>query len=159
MSCSDGVFGFRFWVDRGKVEIMTLGQQAQWSKPKSKMTVAAILGVSKMKINAESYFCCSVTKLCLTLCDSMTAALQAPLSSTISQSFLKFMSIDSVMLSNHLILRCLLLLFLIFPIIRVFSKESALPIRWPQYWSFGFSINQYAIKSFESVKDFRSSFG
>ena len=71
-----------------------------------------------------------------------TAARQASLSFTISQSFLKFMSIESVMPSNHLIL-CHPLLFLpsIFPSIRVFSNESALHIRWPKYWSFSFSIN------------------
>ena len=70
-----------------------------------------------------------------------TAAYQAPLSSTISQSLVKFMSIESVMLSNHLILyRPLLLLPSIFSSIRVFSKEPALHIRWPKYWSFSFSI-------------------
>ena len=64
-----------------------------------------------------------------------TATRQAPLSSTISQSFLKFMSIESVMLSNHLILcHPLFPLPSIFPSIRVF--ESALHIRWPKYWSF-----------------------
>ena len=67
---------------------------------------------------------------------------QASLSFTISQSLLKLMSIESVMLSNHLILCCsLLLLPSIFPSIRVFSKESALHIRWPKYWSSSFSIN------------------
>ena len=71
-----------------------------------------------------------------------TAACQAPLSFTISQSVLKFMPIDSVMLSNHLILCCpLLLLPSTFPSIRVFSSESALRIRWPKYWSFSFSIS------------------
>ena len=61
---------------------------------------------------------------------------QALLSFTISQSLLKFMSIDSVMLSNHLILCCLLLLLpSIFPSIRVFSTESAVHIRWPKSWT------------------------
>ena len=77
-----------------------------------------------------------------------TAAHQAPLSFTICQSFLKFMSIEFVMLSNHLILcRPLLLLPFIFPSIRVFSSESALHIRWPKHWSFSFSIspsNEYS---------------
>ena len=69
-------------------------------------------------------------------------ACQAPLSSTISQSLLEFMSIESVMLSNHLILcRPFFLLSSIFSSGRVFSKESALRIRWPKYWSFSFSIN------------------
>ena len=71
-----------------------------------------------------------------------TAAHQASLSFTISQSLLKFMSIESVMLSNHLILcHPLLLLPSVFPIIRVFSNESALRIRWPKYWSFSFSVS------------------
>ena len=77
-----------------------------------------------------------------------TAACQASLSITNSQSLLKLMSIESVMPSNHLIL-CCLLLFLpsIFPSIRVFSNESVLHIRWPKNWSFSFSIspsNEYS---------------
>ena len=73
-----------------------------------------------------------------------TAARQASLSITNSQSLLKLMSIESVMPSNHLIL-CHPLLFLpsIFPSIRVFSNESALRIRWPKYWSFSFSIRPF----------------
>ena len=67
------------------------------------------------------------------------AAWQAPLSSTISWHLLKFMSIESMMLSNHLILCRLLLLPSIFPSIGVFSNESALHIRWPKYWSFSIS--------------------
>ena len=71
-----------------------------------------------------------------------TVAHLAPLSSTISQSLLKFMSIESVMLSNYLILCCpVLLLPSIFPSIRVFSSESPYHIRWPKYWSFSFSIS------------------
>ena len=63
---------------------------------------------------------------------------------TVSQSLLKFMSIDSVMPSNHLILCCpLLLLSLIFPSIRVFYNELALLIRWPKYWSFNFSVSPF----------------
>ena len=69
-----------------------------------------------------------------------TAACQAPLSFTISQSLLKPVSIEVVMLSNHLILCRSLLLPSIFPSIRVFSSELALCIRWPEYWSFSFSI-------------------
>ena len=73
-----------------------------------------------------------------------TAARQAPLSPTISLSLLRFMSIESVMLSNHLICHFLLLLLSVFPSIRVFSNESALCIRWPKYWSFSFSsFNEY----------------
>ena len=70
------------------------------------------------------------------------AACQTPLSSTIYQSLLKFMSIDLVMLSIHLILcHPLLLLPSIFPSISVFSNESALLISWPKYCSFSFSIS------------------
>ena len=70
------------------------------------------------------------------------AAHQASLSSTISWSLLKFVSIESVMLSNPLILRGpLLLLPSVFPSIRVFSNELAPRIRWPKYWSFSFSIS------------------
>ena len=65
-----------------------------------------------------------------------------PLSPTISQSLPKFMSIESVMPSNHLILCCpLLLLPGLFPSIRVFSNESVVRIRGPKYWSFSFSIS------------------
>ena len=70
-----------------------------------------------------------------------TAARQASLSITNSQSLLKLMSIESVMPSNHLILCCPLLLPLIFPSIRVIPSESVLPIRWPKYCSFSFSIS------------------
>ena len=71
-----------------------------------------------------------------------TAAHQASLSFTVSWSFLKFMSIELVMPSNHLILcRPLLLLPSIFPSIRAFSNDSALHIRWPKYWSFTFNIS------------------
>ena len=71
-----------------------------------------------------------------------TAACQASLSITNSWSLLTFMSIKSVMPSNHLIFCCpLLLLPSIFPNIRVFSNESALCIRWPKYWSFSFNIS------------------
>ena len=77
-----------------------------------------------------------------------TAAHQASLSITNSQSLLKLMSIESVMPSSHLILRCPLLLPpSIFPSIRVFSNESVLCIRWPNQWSFSFTIspsNEYS---------------
>ena len=71
-----------------------------------------------------------------------TAAHQASLSITNSQSLLKLMSTESLIPSNHLILCCpLLLLPSIFPSIRVFSNESVLRIRWPKDWSFSFSIS------------------
>ena len=108
--------------------------------------------------------CCSVSKSCPALCHPIssvpllsrvrrsatpwTTALQASLSITNSWSFLKLMSIESVMPTNHLILCCpLLFLPSIFPSIRLFSNESALCIRWSKCWSFSCSIspsNEYS---------------
>ena len=82
----------------------------------------------------------SVFQSCLTA-TPWTAARQASLSITNSQSLLKLMSIESVMPSNHFICHPLLLLPSIFPKIRVFSNESVLHIKWPKYWSFSFSIS------------------
>ena len=89
-------------------------------------------------------YCCSVTAACSNSTSPWTAKHQTPHSSNISQSFLKFMSTESVMLPNHLIL-CSLLSFLpsVFPSIKVFSNEFALHIRW----SFNFSnspFNEYS---------------
>ena len=90
----------------------------------------------------------SVTQSCPTLRPPWTAARQAPLSITNSWSLLRLMSVELVILSNHLILyRPLLLPPSIFPNIRVFSNESVLCIRRPKYWSFSFSIspsNEYS---------------
>ena len=72
-----------------------------------------------------------------------TAACQAPLSFTTSQSLLKFMSTELVMLSILSSVALLLLLPSIFPSIRVFSNQSALLSRWPKYWSFSFSISAW----------------
>ena len=92
--------------------------------------------------------CCSVTKSCLTLCEPMDYNTPSSFVSTISESLLKFMSIELVMLSNHLILCHSFLLFLsIFPSVRVFSSELALHIWWPKYWSFNFSISPFNIYS------------
>ena len=96
----------------------------------------------------------SVTQLCLTK-TPRTKAHQASPSFTNCQSFLKLMSIELVMPSNHLILcHSLMLLPSFFPIIRVFSNESVLHIRWPKYWSFSFSIspsNEYSGLIFFSI--------
>ena len=71
-----------------------------------------------------------------------TAACQVCLSITNSRGLFKFMSIETMMPSSHLILCCpLLLLPSIFPCIRVFSKESVLRLRWPKYWSFSLTIS------------------
>ena len=90
----------------------------------------------------------SVAQLCPTLCNPMEYSTPGFSVLHISWSLLRFMSIESVMPSNHLILCCpLLFLPSIFPSIRVFSKETVLPIRWPNYWIFSFSIspsNEYS---------------
>ena len=99
---------------------------------------------------ASSYFCSNLLQFssvqslsCVRLFAApWTAARQASLSITNSQSSPKLMSIESVMPSNHLILCCPLLLPpSIFPNIKVFSNESSLCIRWPKFWSFSFNIS------------------
>ena len=105
-------------------------------------------GVQRMGAQLGNCWCClsygSVQSLsCVRLfATPWTAACQASLSITNSQSLLKLMSIESVMPSNHLTLcHPLLLLPSIFASIRVFSNDSALRIRWPKYWSLSFSIS------------------
>ena len=90
---------------------------------------------------------CSVTQMCPALYDQRTEAHHVSLSFIVSWSLLKFMSIESVLLSNHLILCCpFLLLPSIISIIWVFSDEMALHIRWPKNWSFSFisPSNEYS---------------
>ena len=90
------------------------------------MTLSSVQALSRVRLFATPW----------------TAARQASLSITSSQSSHKLMSIKSVMPSSHLILcHPLLLLPSIFPSIKVFSNESTLCIRWPKYWSFSFSIS------------------
>ena len=83
---------------------------------------------------------------CSVFATPWTTAHQASLSFTISQSLLNLMSIESVMLSNHLVLCCpLLLLPSVFLSTRVFSNELALRIKWPKHWSFSISpSNEYS---------------
>ena len=103
-----------------------------------------MLPVTAVLLISQSVQSLSCVQLFVT---SWTAACQAYLSITNSESLLKFMSIESVMPSNHLILCHPLLMPSIFPSIRVFSSESVLLIRWPKYWSFSFSIspsNEYS---------------
>ena len=92
--------------------------------------------------------CCSVGQSCPTLCNPVDCSIQVSLCINNSQGLLKFILIESVMPSNHLILcHPLLLLSSIFPRIRVSSSELALLIRWPKYWSSSFSIspsNEYS---------------
>ena len=89
---------------------------------------------------------CSVTKSYVTVCDPMDCSTQAPLFSTVSQSLLKFMSIELVVLSNyHILCHPFLLLPSIFSSISFFSSELTLGIRWPKYWSFSISsFNEYS---------------
>ena len=121
------------------------GSQSSTPNPMREGPRAALV---TMHATSTSCCCCSVIQSCPSLVTPRTAARQASLSFTISQSLLRLMSIQSMMPSNHLIL-CHPLLFLpsIFPSIRVFSNESVLCIRWPKYWSFSFSIspsNEYS---------------
>ena len=115
-----------FWCSKGSVRI--------WLGPKRPVKkISSVQSLSRVWLLATPW----------------TAARQASLSITNSRGLLKLMSIESVMLSNHLILcHPLLLLPSIFPSIRVFSNESALHMRWPKYWSFSFSIspsNEYSV--------------
>ena len=94
-------------------------------------------------VNCRSWLsicCCSFISCAWLFVTPWIAARHSSLSFTISQSLLKLMSTELVMPANHLILCCPLFLPLIFPRIRVFSNELALHIRWPNYWSFSFSI-------------------
>ena len=86
--------------------------------------------------------CCLFAKPCLTLCNAMDCSMLGFLVLHHLPEFAQLMSIKSIIPSNHLILcNHLLLLPSNFPSIRVFSNESTLPIRWPKYWNFSFSIN------------------
>ena len=102
------------------------------------------MSLQPISMNKVSLFSCSVMS---NSASPWTAAHQASLSSTNSQSLLKLMSIKLVMPFKHLILCHPLLSPSIFPSIRVFSNELVLHIRWPKYWSFNFSIspsNEYS---------------
>ena len=99
--------------------------------------------------NTHKYLCCcSLTKLCMTLCDPIDYTHQASLSFCISRSWFKLMSIELMLPSNHLLFgHPLLLLSSIFPRIRAFSNELVLHIKQPKDWSFSFSIslsNEYS---------------
>ena len=97
----------------------------------------------EFKIIALSVQFSSVTQSSSNLWTPWTAARQASLSFTNSRRPPKPMSIESIMLSNHLILCPLLLLTSIFPSIRIFSNESGFRIRWTKYWSFSFNISPF----------------
>ena len=96
--------------------------------------------------------CCSVTKSCRTLCDPMDRSTPGSPVLHISQSLLKFICIELVTPSNHVILcHSLLLLPSIFPSIRVFSNESALCVWWSKYWCFSIS----PLKEYSRLTSFR----
>ena len=96
----------------------------------------------KTRIFQSKYCCYSVTQLCPALCEPMDCSTPGFLVLHYLPSSLKFISIESMMPSNHLIhYRPLLFLLSIFPSIRVFFNESDLCIRWPKYWNFNFSIS------------------
>ena len=107
----------------------------------------SLLETVSLQVSIIHIYCCSVAQSCLFV-TPWTAASQASLFITNSQSLVKFMSIVLVIPFNHLILcHPLILLTSVFPSIRVFSNESVLHIRWPKYWSFSFSIspsNEYS---------------
>ena len=129
-----------FWLDTLKrdMAMMHLGQMEP--------NLALCDSNSSLTLLVQKKCCFLLLFSCSVMSDSLwppwTAARQASLSFSISQSLLKVMPIESMMPSNHLIRCCpLLLLPSIFPSIRVFSNELALCIRWPNYWSFSFSID------------------
>ena len=134
------LFGWNHWLDGHEYEqILGVGDGqgslacCSWGHKESDMTEWLTLSLWVVLL------CVSALK--------WTAANQASRSFTISQTLLKFMSIESVTPSNHLILCHPFLLPSIFSSIRVFSSESLLCIRWPEYWSFSFSIspsNEYS---------------
>ena len=115
--------------------------------PRSRVC-ASLCSASLLTLNCQTSCCCLVAESCLSFVTPWTAACQGSVSFTIPWSLLRFMSIELLMLSNHLILCCPLFLRpSIFPSIRVFFSESAFGIRWPKYWSFNFSIspsNEYS---------------
>ena len=129
-----GIFG-RFHIVR---HFLSMSQFHHLNKRGNYMTPGGLFqGLYKI-MNQFS----SVAQSCPTLCDPCIAACQASLFITNSWSLLKFMSIESMMPSNHLTLcQPLLLLPSIPPSISVFSNESTLRMRWPKCWSFSFSIS------------------
>ena len=122
----------------------------QWNRCFQEVGVIWGLGIlGTWKVHFSSFVVVHSLSCIWLFVTTWTAAHQISLSFTISLTLLKLMSIESVVLSNHVILcRLLLLLPSIFPSIRVFSNELALLIRWPEYWSFCLSIspsNKYSV--------------
>ena len=155
-SVRDKVIGKK-WIysdsEKSTLQRQSVGQCRGWVEECGLVNVAWLGWVISYANEWEDYSnyfvkLSSVTQHVWLFVTLWTAACQASLSITNSWSLLKFMSIASVMPSNHLILcRPLLLSPSIFPSIRVFSNESVLHLRWPKYWSFSSSIspsNEYS---------------
>ena len=146
----DSKFSSSFSFSMNKIKVLLLLKSFikrcdyfQWEHYKTSLFLDAfyyleLLGTLIVCLKFSSIQLFSCVQLFVT---PWAAACQASLFITNSQSLLKVMSIESVMLSNHLILCHPFLLPWIFPSIRVFSNESVLPIKWPKYWSFRFSIS------------------
>ena len=150
------LYGSTLWSSRsGKIKMIEIGIAALWVGRSLGGGLKQPNGRERCSISASGwrllrYQFSSVQSLShfRLFATPWIAARQASLSITNSRSWLKLMSIESVMPSNYLILcRPLLLLPSIFPSIRGFSNESTLHMRWPKYWSFSFSIspsNEYS---------------
>ena len=140
----------KLWASRERTpEILV---ERQIPEPDSSSPESQLLGIESRKLHFQirliwGRFVVVHSLNCVQLCVTpWIAACQDSLSFTISQSLLKLTSIESVMPSNHHLILCcpLLLLPSISPSIRVFFSESALCIRWPEYWSFSISpSNEY----------------
>ena len=139
LECNSGNWSFRW---RAAMDFSIGCPSISWIFPYTWTLAMKLFHTSPLFVVVQLFSCVHL------FVTPRTAVHQASLSFTFSRSLLKLMSIKLVMSYNHLILRCpLLLLTSIFPSIQVFSNESALHIRWPNYWSSSFSIspsNEYS---------------
>ena len=131
-----GLFVNRY--DERNTGLHSLILQTTWQASFLDERVAKNLGPNRDLRRADVSSVSPVAQFCPTFCNPMDACQASP-SITNSLSFLKLMSIEWLMTSNHLILCCPLLLPSILPSIKVFSNESVLRIRWTKYWSFSIS--------------------
>ena len=124
----------------GIITLAGLLIRKRWSSPP--ITKCSGLSLARWSVHPSQFSSVQFIQSCPTLCDPRDCSTPGLPSIANSWSLLKLMSIESVMLSNHLILCCPLLLPpSIFPSIRVFPNELVLRIRWPKYWSFSFSTS------------------